>query len=253
MHLFRRNRKKAAQLAQSTSNYDSVVAYDRHLAALLQQNPGDRDLAFAQAVGSLTTELFRQQGDQQVAVLKSHGLSDGMAIFDLGCGCGRTAQALQRSGWSGSYTGADIITGFIDELKARCPEYTALVHRHPSIPAGDASLDMLFHWSVFTHLSPEECYIYMVDIFRAMKPGGRMVFSFLELTEPQHHATFFGRAERLAAGIPNALLDTFLHRDWICLWGRTIGYLEPEFIDGWDDSRHSPFWQTLVRMTKPLA
>lgn len=250
MRLFKRSHQDAR--SKNSTNYNSVVAYEQLVSTLLKEHPGDRDLAFALAVGSLTVDLFREQGEGHVAVLKAHGLADGMAIFDLGCGCGRTAQALQRLGWQGTYTGADIIPSFIDELTTKCPGYTAVVHRQSSIPVADASLDMLFHWSVFTHIAPEECFLYMADSFRAMKPGARMVFSFMELSDPEHQATFYRRVEVMAKGNTMPVLDTFLHRDWISLWAKTIGFTQPEFTDGADDSRHGAFWQSLVAMSKPL-
>ncbi len=253
MGIFDRIKKKPSAQTLALKHYSSVVAYENLIARLLKENRHDRDLAFALAVGSLTVELFHQQGAGHVAVLKAHGLTDGMAIFDLGCGCGRTAQALQRSGWRGTYIGTDIIKSFIDELNSKCPNFTAVLHRQPNIPVDDNSLDMLFHWSVFTHVPPEECYLYMADSFRAMKPGGRMVFSFMELNEPLHQATFFRRVDGLAKGTPDPVLDIFLHRDWICSWARTIGLSKPEFTDGADESRHGAFWQTLVAMSKPLA
>ncbi|MEO6091865.1 MAG: hypothetical protein ABIT04_06300 [Novosphingobium sp.] len=63
--------------------------------------PQDRSLALAQAIGAENMVTFASQGDGHVAVLGHHGLIDGMNIYDLGCGCGRTAQALTRSGWKG--------------------------------------------------------------------------------------------------------------------------------------------------------
>lgn len=61
-----------------------------------------------------------------------------------------------------------------------------LLNVTPAIVAPDASLDMVFHWSVFTHLYPGESYLYTADAFRALKPGGKMIFSFLELEEAAH-------------------------------------------------------------------
>ncbi|KQN21279.1 hypothetical protein ASE86_14880 [Sphingomonas sp. Leaf33] len=213
----------------------------------------DRDLAFAQAVGSPSVELFHSQGDGHVAVLRHHGLTDGMAVYDLGCGCGRTAQALQRSGWTGKYIGHDIVPGFIDELRAKCPGYEAHVHRRPSLLAGDETLDLIFHWSVFTHLPPEECYLYLRDSFRALKPGGRIVFSFLELTDPAHWVVFDNRVDRTAREASLPLMDTFLHRDWIVLWAERLGFTRPDFTDGSDETHHAPFWQALATMTKPAG
>lgn len=232
--------------------YNSAAAYERHLRSKLREHRGNRDLAFADAIGSATIELFNSQGDGQVAVLKSHGLTDGMSVYDLGCGCGRTAQALQRAGWQGRYAGADIVEGFISELKRKCPDFEAYVHREPTIVAEDASLDIAFHWSVFTHVSIEECFLYLEDSFRALKPGGKLVFSFLELTDPAHYERIFeNRLGRLRRKRPLKLLDTFLHREWIALWARKIGFEEPQFTDGDDASRHPPMWQTLAVLVKP--
>ena len=233
------------------NRYDSTAAYTRHLNKKLWLYRGNPELAFAKAIGSDTIELFEAQGDAQVAVLRYHGLEDGMSVYDLGCGCGRTAQALQRSGWSGQYSGADVVGGLIKELKRKCPDYTAYVHRQPSIVAEDASLDMIFHWSVFTHISIEEVYLYLEDCHRAMKPGAKLLFSFLELTDPEHYrAVFENRLGRLHRKKELKLLDTFLHRDWITLWAAKIGFDQPEFTEGSDASRHPPMWQTLASMTK---
>lgn len=241
-----------AIFAMLGGRYNSAAAYERHLRRKLRQHRNDRDLAFADAIGSDTVELFERQGDDQVAVLRHHGLADGMAIYDLGCGCGRTAQALQRAGWSGRYIGADIVSGFIAELKRKCPGYEAHVHRKPSIVAQSASLDIIFHWSVFTHIPLEECFLYLEDSYRSLKPGGKLVFSFLELTNPAHYQQIFeNRLGWVRKGRPPKLLDTFLHRDWIVLWADKLGFGEVGFTDGDDHSNHPASWQTLAAMVKP--
>lgn len=208
-------------------------------------------MAMIASIGALSKEDFARQGDGHVAVLRHHGLADDMAIYDLGCGSGRTAIALQRSGWKGHYIGADIVKPLVAYLKANCPGYEAYVHRDLSIRAPDASLDMIFHWSVFTHLYPEECYVYMEDAYRALKPGGKMVFSFLEFADPRHRFIFESRVKGFRKSGWSTTLDVFLHRDWIALWAEMIGFTTIEFTDGADGSLHPPFWQTLVSMTKP--
>ena len=85
-----------------------------------------------------------------------------------------------------------------------------------------------------------------------LKPGGKLVFSFLELTNPSHYERIFeNRVARLRRNKRLKLLDTFLHRDWIALWAEKIGYSEPEFTAGNDWSKHPEMWQTLAAMTKP--
>ena len=230
---------------------DAGASYKRHLQSKLRLHRQDRDLAFANAIGSESVRWFKKQGNGQVAVLKHHGLQDGMRVYDLGCGCGRTAQALQRAGWRGRYTGADVVPGFISELKRKCPGFEAHVNREPTILAADGSIDLLFHWSVFTHLSPEHCYLYLEDSFRALRPGGKTVFSFLEMNDPDHCSTFANRVERLRSGKKLNLLDTFLHRDWITQWAREIGFEGVGFTSGQDTSDHPKMWQTVAAMVKP--
>jgi len=232
--------------------FNSAAAYQRHLGTRLRLHGKNRDLAFADAIGSASLELFVEQGDGQVAILKHHGLDDGMSVYDLGCGCGRTAQALQRSGWEGQYTGADIVDDFVAELKRKCPGYQAHVNRRPTIVAGDRSLDVIFHWSVFTHLSPEDCYLYLEDSFRALRPRGKLVFSFLEMTNDEHYAFVFeSRLKRLRRKKSLHLPDTFLHPDWIRIWAKRIGFDEPRFTHGQDASNHPPAWQTVAVIEKP--
>ena len=249
--------KRLWQLGRSgwtgrSAAYNSQRAYNRYLDRCLKKHRGNRDLAFVEAIGAASLDTFRTQGDGHVEVLRRYGLADGMSIFDVGCGCGRTAQALVRSGWRGDYSGTDVVGRFVTELKRKCPGYKAFVHAEPSISADDRSLDMVFHWSMVTHVPVEECYLSIEDTFRALKPGGCLVFSFLELTEHAHHKLFFDRVARVRRGRDPILMDTFLHRDWIAEFARIVGFATPEFTDGSDGTHHAPFWQTLVAMRKPL-
>lgn len=227
--------------------------YQRLVRKLLRKMPGNRALALAQAIGAPTMADFVSQGDGHVAVLRHHGLIDGMAVYDLGCGCGRTAQALKRSGWTGSYIGADVIPELLEEVAHTCPEYATALNFAPNIVAPDGALDIVFHWSVFTHLFPAESYLYTVDAFRALKPGGKMIFSFLEMEDAAHSVVWQNNLEHLRRGDAAEQLDTFLHRDWIRRFARDAGFAEPRFTDGSDDSNHPPFWQALAILEKPKA
>jgi SAM-dependent methyltransferase len=229
----------------------TMLPYEELIAWLMKQYPPD--VAMYRAIGCETFEAFCDTGNTQVAVLKHYGLRDGMAIYDLGCGSGRTAQALIRAGWKGTYKGADIVPALVDYVNAKCPGFEAVVNRDLSILADDASQDRVYHWSVFTHLFVEECYLYMQDIFRALKPGGRMLFSFLELESDAHRRIFNARVAQFRSGSPTGHLDTFLHRDWIRRWAAEIGFSPPVFTDGADGTRHRATWQTLVVMDKPAG
>lgn len=244
---FRFGRKNRNIPSHSIRDYQALVQ------RRLRQMKGDRSLALATSIGSPTMEGFVAQGDAQVSVLRAHGLADGMAVYDLGCGCGRTAQALRRADWNGSYTGADVVPELLGELVAKCPEYETKLNYARTILAPDESLDMVFAWSVFTHLFPSESFLYILDSWRALKPGGKLVFSFLEHEEPEHLTVWRASLTQLRDGATAEQLDTFLHRDWIRKFAREASFADPSFTDGMDGRSHPQFWQALASLQKPTA
>ena len=227
----------------------SIINYRNHVKQLLTALPHEE--AMIRAIGADNKKSFDAFGDVQVEVLRSQGLEDEMSIYDVGCGSGRTAQALRRAGWKGTYGGHDIVAELIDHLNTTCPGFHAHTHGALSLLAADNSLDMVFHWSVFTHLLPEECFVYLKDMHRCLRPGGTLVFSFLEFEDPRHGQLFSERAASFERQDVIPLLDTFLHRDWINAWAKQLGFSQPRYTGGKDDQRHPPFWQSLVAMQKP--
>jgi SAM-dependent methyltransferase len=191
----------------------SIRDYSKLVRDLIAAHPDDPDLAMAKAIGARTLEIYRESGDKHVHVLKRLGLQDGHAVYDLACGSGRTAAALRRHGWQGQYRGADIIPELVDYAQQRNPGFQFFVHPDFSINADDATQDMLYSWSLFTHLQLEEIFMYAKDAHRALKPGGVFVFSFLTLKDPLHREIFKVRVLALENGVPNGHLDTFIDQD----------------------------------------
>jgi SAM-dependent methyltransferase len=240
-----------AYAADSQAHF--IRDYSKHVENLVNAHPRNLDLAMALAIGSSTIEQFNVQGDQQVEMLRRYGLADGMAIYDLACGSGRSAKALRRKRWQGSYKGADIIPALVAYLRESCPGFDAVVHTDLSIASADASLDLVYAWSLFTHLHHEETYIYLDDIHRALKPGGRLVFSFLEFKIPSHWTVFASRVEILKQGRRTSTLDMFLHRDQISLWAKTLGFdATILYVDGDDQTSTSSgnFGQSVAVLQK---
>ncbi len=226
----------------------SIINYRNHVHQLIASLP--REEAMIRAIGADDQKSFETFGDAQVEVLRAHDLRDNMVIYDVGCGSGRTAQALLRSGWRGTYRGHDIVPELVTHLNSTCPGFHARTHPALSLLADHDSLDMVFHWSVFTHLLPEECFVYLKDMHRCLKVGGQLVFSFLELEDSRHAQLFANRASSFERQDVIPLLDTFLHRDWINAWAKQLGFSEPRYTGGKDSRRHPAFWQSLAAMKK---
>jgi len=123
------------------------------------------------------------------------------SVLELGCGHGRTARGLlsyMRS--PGSYTGLDVDRRRIADAQARIHSRAgnfqfvwADVHNNHYNPRGkvtgaeyrfpfpDASFDVIYAASLFTHLLPDETRNYFAEARRVLKPSGRCLFSFFLL------------------------------------------------------------------------
>jgi hypothetical protein len=94
---------------------------------------------------------------------------------------------------------------------------------------------------VFTHLLHEESFCYLADARRVVKPGGTIVFSFLEF---EHNWAIFKETyRRLIQGKRNPHLNVFIGRDAIQAWARRLGMTIVDIRAGTD-----PF----IRLPEPV-
>jgi ubiquinone/menaquinone biosynthesis C-methylase UbiE len=226
--------------------YHFVGNYERWVNELIATSPLDEAVSIA--VGG----AYEQTGRIECDLLVWAGMKDGMSMIDFGCGCGRLASQLHRR-VNVDYLGIDIIQPLLDYAARKSPpHYRFIQHRGLSIPAPDASADILAAFSVFTHMLHSETYIYLEDIRRVLKPSGKLVFSFLEFADPGHWVHFAGEVEsRRADGATPFMLNQTIERDAIRLWAKKLGYTVERFVDGgaapWGSS---PLGQALVILTR---
>ena len=217
------------------AQFHFVEDYQRHVARLVRNYPIDE--AMSLAIGGKYEEI----GDIASDVVIHAGARDGMSIFDFGCGSGRVASALSRKVRIGRFIGTDVVQELLDYAATKTPDYFEFkCHRKLSIPADDESLDLIYAFSVFTHLLHEESYIYMRDMHRALKPEGRLLFSFLEFAKPTHW-TQFERAMLARMKGEQRSLCTFIDRNQLTVWARQLHFEIVEYIEGdelrWDRRR----------------
>jgi SAM-dependent methyltransferase len=236
-HYERYGKSEGRKVSRFDHDSHSITDYTRLVRKLIADHPGNPDLAMAKAVGAPTLENYRDSGDKHYHVLRRFGLQDGHAIYDLACGSGRTAAALKRHGWSGDYRGADIIPELVDYATQKNPGFRFFVFPDYAIHADDDSQDMVFSWSLFTHLQLEEIFLYAKDCLRVLKPDAIFVFSFLTLKDRGHRELFVKRATALNNGVASVHLDTFLDQETITiLFGHMLGFKLLGFIDADDES-----------------
>ena len=196
-----------------------LLGYEQLVKNLLQSLPEDD--AAARAVGG----DFEHFGVLEHAMLLGEGLRDGSAVIDVGCGSGRLATKLARYP-ALRYLGLDVVPELLDyaRRKAGRPDFRFERVDAVRLPSDALAADFCVFFSVFTHILPEESYVYLEEAHRVLKPGGKAVFSFLEHasapSRPVFDANLAWVRERHMAGH----LNTFLHRADLRLWAERIGF-----------------------------
>ncbi len=165
-------------------------------------------------------ENFELIGAVEHALLVQHGLEPHHYVVDVGCGSGRLAGAL--AGYlTGRYLGTDVVPALLDSARklAGRPGWRFELAPGLSIPEADDAADVVCFFSVFTHLLHEDSYVYLRDARRAVRPGGKVVFSFLEYGCPRHWVPF---QYAVASNCRDQPLTVFLSRDAIAAWARHL-------------------------------
>jgi SAM-dependent methyltransferase len=175
---------------------------------------------------------FEAFGIIQVEILRHYGLASTGSVIDVGCGSGRTAIPLSKD-HRGPYLGVDLVKDLVDHARAHCarPDWKFKVVSGLTIPAPDQSADMVCFFSVFTHLLHEQSYLYLQEARRTLKPGGRIVLSFLEFRMASHWTIFANTVEdaRRADEHP---LNVFIDRDALHAWAAHLGLAVVDIRDG---------------------
>lgn len=165
--------------------------------------------AMALAVGG----DFEAVGVIEFCLLKQLGLEPHHSVIDVGCGSGRLAVQL-KDYLTAPYIGIDVVPELYRYAQQLCGRRDWRFYTAPgtTIPEPDASADFVTFFSVFTHLQHEETYRYLREARRVLKPGGKIVFSFLEFRLPSHWFIF---ENSLKDARPDKVLNQFMDRDMI--------------------------------------
>jgi SAM-dependent methyltransferase len=123
------------------------------------------------------------------------------------------------------YLGTDVSEDLLDFARASCKRYDFRFLGVGSIviPEADNVANMVAFFSVGTHLLHEEFFAYLDDARRVLKPGGRVVFSFLDLHSGSGRLVFAEMVRRLRAGEAPPHLDMFIGRDDLSVWADMLG------------------------------
>ena len=164
-----------------------------------------------------TLREFKELGVQSLKVLlHSTCLAPDSSVLDVGCGFGRLAIPLTRYlDSTGSYQGIDVMADAITDCERRiCPGHPNFGFRHidvhnglynpeASASANDAPFmygahrfDLVFMFSVFSHMQPPDVSAYLRECLRVLKPGGMLFTTAFLLNDHARAAIEGGKTRR---------------------------------------------------------
>lgn len=135
-------------------------------------------------------------------------IEQGMKVLDFGCGCGRVSlPILEKIGPQGTIVGVDIIPKMIEfcreeitsiypnsnfyQLVAENSHYTQWTETQAKDSSqisdltdiAESEFDLIFAFSVFTHLDLEDTKKYLKQFSKLLRPGGSIVISAMFINE----------------------------------------------------------------------
>ncbi|MGA8612659.1 MAG: class I SAM-dependent methyltransferase [Xanthobacteraceae bacterium] len=158
-------------------------------------------------------------GRSLFSVLDRIGFRDGAYLIDVGCGSGRLTRHIAQFPRA-KYLGTDVsgkLLAYAMETSQR-PDFLFKLVDSTIIPEADNAADFVSFFSVGTHMLNEEFFLYLLEAGRVSKPGGKIVFSFLDLQTPHGRQVFADTFSTVHSGAELPHLNVCIGRCDIPVW-----------------------------------
>ncbi len=156
-------------------------------------------------------ELFELFAQRPLTSLRS--------VFDFGCGCARVLRWFQMALPTVPRHGADVRAETIAWCQHNLVGTYARNATMPPLPFADASMDLTYALSVFSHLSREQNLVWMAELARVTKPDGLILVSThgafalaLCARSPEHQSTLQIGADEARTILRSLARESFAHR-----------------------------------------
>jgi SAM-dependent methyltransferase len=206
-----------------------------------QAGPRHADPAFFLRSGRRHTELISE-------LLRTNGsaIEELESMLDFGCGCGRVVRY-----WSKLHgrrvCGCDVNPKMVEWCRANLSFADFTVNGlSPPLPYGSSSFDLVYAFSVFTHLPRDLQHAWIDECFRVLRPEGYLLISTLgehylsleRLTESERRSFSNGDVVVLYVGSPGTSLCSAYHPPEY-VHGKLAAEFELlSFLPAADDGRH---------------
>jgi SAM-dependent methyltransferase len=104
----------------------------------------------------------------------------GKRVLDFGCGAGKVIRHFAAESADGEFWGCDIHGPSIDWMQSSlCPPFHAFeCNEEPSLPQQNSYFDLIFAWSVYTHIT-DHWAGWLLEHHRTLADDGLLLASFL--------------------------------------------------------------------------
>jgi SAM-dependent methyltransferase len=179
--------------------------------------------------GTADADWFLRSGRAGYDAIAAHVSLDEIAsVLDFGCGCGRVTRYFRKH--EGEVAGSDVNRDAVAWCLANLPfgnfELNGLA---PPLVFADASFDLVYALSVFTHLTADLQLAWRDELRRVLRPGGRLLVT-------THGRSYLPRLD-------DEERSRFARGELVVRWGEVAGsnlcsayhpepYLRDTFADG---------------------
>jgi SAM-dependent methyltransferase len=125
--------------------------------------------------GNADADWFLRSGRAGYDAIARHvPLPETLSVLDFGCGCGRVTRYFREH--HGDVAGSDVSRDAVAWCRSNLPfarfEVNGLA---PPLAFEDASFDLVYALSVFTHLTADLQLAWRDELGRVLRPGGRLL------------------------------------------------------------------------------
>lgn len=164
-----------------TSGYRRSSALRQLLPSMPEEN---LQLQFTGASGEQTLKQAFSAYKLFKAIAKKYGkeVSEGDKILDFGCGWGRITRFFLKDVQASNLYGIDCDSEIIDACRASNLRGSfEVINPHPPTGFSENMFDLIYSYSVFSHLSEDIHKEWLREFQRVLKPGGLLIAT----TRPQ--------------------------------------------------------------------
>jgi SAM-dependent methyltransferase len=140
-------------------------------------------------------ELAHKPLDRELLSRFASELPDRGPVYDLGCGPGQTTAFLHGCGVM--VRGLDLSADLLREARQRYPGVEFEQGDMLALPLADASLAGVLAFYAIVHLSPPGLRRALAEMYRVLRPGGRLLIAFHAGEGAIHVEEFLGRSVAL--------------------------------------------------------